>query len=83
MATASAEKMRGGQPAIPATLRTLLGGTWCEAAVVTAAPHAQAAAIARLAWRRYQAGLAGDAATIEPNYVRRSDAELLRSGPAA
>lgn len=64
-----------------AGLRALLAGTRFEPAVVTAAPPEQAAAIARLAWRRFQAGLAGDAASIEPNYVRRSDAEMLRMGP--
>ena len=64
-----------------AALRAMLAGTAFENAWVTAAPPAQAAAIARLAWRRYRAGDSGDAAVIEPNYVRRSDAEMLWRAP--
>lgn len=41
------------------------------------APRAIAGAIARIAIRRANNGLAQDPATIEANYVRRSDAELL------
>jgi tRNA threonylcarbamoyladenosine biosynthesis protein TsaB len=44
---------------------------------ITAAPRALAAAIGRIALERFRAGLARDPASIEPNYVRRSDAELL------
>lgn len=66
-----------------AALRTLLAGTSFEHAMVTAAPPSQAAAIGRLAWRRFQAGGAGEAAAIEPNYVRRSDAEMLWRAPSA
>lgn len=64
-----------------AALRSILRGTAFEEAMITAAPPAQAAAIARLAWRRYRAGVSGDAAGIEPNYVRRSDAEMLWRPP--
>lgn len=64
-----------------AALRAWLAGTAFEHATVTAAPASQAAAIARLAWRRYRAGIPGDAAAIEPNYVRRSDAEMLYRPP--
>lgn len=60
-----------------AWLGELLAGSPFERAAVTTAPPSQAAAIARLAWRRFCAGAAGDAAGIEPNYVRRSDAEML------
>jgi tRNA threonylcarbamoyladenosine biosynthesis protein TsaB len=46
----------------------------------TTAPHALAAAIARIAWQRWQAGEAADPAALDANYVRRSDAELLWKG---
>jgi tRNA threonylcarbamoyladenosine biosynthesis protein TsaB len=46
----------------------------------TTAPRAQAAAIARIAWRRWQTGEAADPAALDANYVRRSDAELLWKG---
>jgi len=46
----------------------------------TTAPPALAAAIARIAWRRWQAGDASDPAALDANYVRRSDAELLWKG---
>jgi len=64
-----------------AALRSILRGTAFEEAMITAAPPAQAAAIARLAWRGCRAGVSGDAAGIEPNYVRRSDAEMLWRPP--
>jgi tRNA threonylcarbamoyladenosine biosynthesis protein TsaB len=41
------------------------------------APRILAGTIARIAMRKAAAGLAQDPATIEANYVRRSDAELL------
>ena len=46
----------------------------------TTAPRALAAAIARIAWTRWQAGQASDPADLDANYVRRSDAELLWKG---
>jgi tRNA threonylcarbamoyladenosine biosynthesis protein TsaB len=46
----------------------------------TTAPRALAAAIARIAWRLWQAGQALDPATLDANYIRRSDAELLWKG---
>jgi len=46
----------------------------------TAAPRALAAAIARIAWSRWQAGETSDPAALDANYVRRSDAELLWKG---
>jgi len=46
----------------------------------TTAPHAQAAAITRIVWQRWQAGEASDPAALDANYVRRSDAELLWKG---
>jgi len=46
----------------------------------TTAPRVLAAAIARIAWRRWQAGEAADPAALDANYVRRSDAELLWKG---
>ena len=62
-------------------LRSLLAGTLFENVPITQAPTKQACAIARLAWRRFRAGTAGDAVSIEPNYVRRSDAEMLWRSP--
>jgi tRNA threonylcarbamoyladenosine biosynthesis protein TsaB len=44
---------------------------------ITMAPRALAGAIGRIALERFRAGLARNPASIEPNYVRRSDAELL------
>lgn len=41
------------------------------------APQALAAAIGRIASRRFCAGDAGDPAALDANYVRRSDAELF------
>jgi tRNA threonylcarbamoyladenosine biosynthesis protein TsaB len=53
----------------------------CVAGVpVTPAPRAIAAAVARLALARYQAGETQDPAALDANYVRRSDAELLWKG---
>lgn len=46
----------------------------------TTAPPALAAAIARIAWRRWQVGEVSDPAALDANYVRRSDAELLWKG---
>jgi tRNA threonylcarbamoyladenosine biosynthesis protein TsaB len=45
------------------------------------APRALAAAIARIAESRLRRGLAVDAARVDANYVRRSDAELLWNKP--
>ena len=41
------------------------------------APRVLAAAIAQIAWRRFDAGETSDPAEVDANYVRRSDAELL------
>ncbi len=65
----------------PAALRAQLAGTSFEDARVVQSPPMQAAVIGRLAWRRYLTGELGDAVKIEPNYVRRSDAEMLWNGP--
>lgn len=46
----------------------------------TTAPRALAAAIARIAWSRWQVGQTCDPAALDANYVRRSDAELLWKG---
>jgi tRNA threonylcarbamoyladenosine biosynthesis protein TsaB len=54
-----------------------LAGTRFAAAPVVQAPRAQAAAVGRIAARRLAAGAARNAAAIDANYVRRSDAELL------
>jgi tRNA threonylcarbamoyladenosine biosynthesis protein TsaB len=47
---------------------------------VVTAPRALAAAIGRIAWTEFAAGLARDPAAIDANYVRRSDAELFWKG---
>jgi len=57
--------------------RAGLAGTRFERMPVVHAPRAQAAAVARIAARRLAAGRALDAAAVDANYVRRSDAELL------
>ncbi len=44
---------------------------------VVTAPRGMAHAIGRIAWMEVQAGRAQDAAQIDANYVRRSDAELF------
>lgn len=50
---------------------------------VIRAPQALAGAIAKIAAKRFDAGLARDPAEIDANYVRRSDAELLWRDPVA
>jgi tRNA threonylcarbamoyladenosine biosynthesis protein TsaB len=47
------------------------------AEVINDAPRLLAGAIARIAAKRFEAGLAQDPAEIDANYVRRSDAELM------
>ncbi|MGQ9633481.1 MAG: tRNA (adenosine(37)-N6)-threonylcarbamoyltransferase complex dimerization subunit type 1 TsaB [Bryobacteraceae bacterium] len=47
------------------------------AALRTVAPRWLASAVGRIAAQRLAAGLAGEAARAEANYVRRSDAELF------
>jgi tRNA threonylcarbamoyladenosine biosynthesis protein TsaB len=56
--------------------RQLLAGTSFEACDVLEW-RALAGSIARLAARQMQAGVKGDPASIDANYVRRSDAELM------
>jgi tRNA threonylcarbamoyladenosine biosynthesis protein TsaB len=53
-----------------------LAGTRFEGARIVTAPRALAAAIARIAADRLARGEAGDAASLDANYVRRTDAEL-------
>ncbi|HZL55603.1 MAG TPA: tRNA (adenosine(37)-N6)-threonylcarbamoyltransferase complex dimerization subunit type 1 TsaB, partial [Bryobacteraceae bacterium] len=53
------------------------------AKTITTAPRALAGAIAKIAMRRLESGAVSDPAAIEANYVRRSDAELLRTERAA
>jgi tRNA threonylcarbamoyladenosine biosynthesis protein TsaB len=57
-------------------LPVMAGSRFAQYPVVHA-PRAVAAAIAKLALRRADEGLAQDPAAIEANYVRRSDAELF------
>jgi tRNA threonylcarbamoyladenosine biosynthesis protein TsaB len=54
-----------------------LAGTRFEHARVTIAPRAIASALGWIACLRWREGRAADPATIDANYVRRSDAELL------
>jgi tRNA threonylcarbamoyladenosine biosynthesis protein TsaB len=54
-----------------------LRGTHFENAPVLEAPRAIAAAVARIAFRRFVCGQAQDPAVLDANYVRRSDAELF------
>ena len=60
-----------------APFEAALAGTRFAKSKITITPRALAGAIGRIALSRFQAGLARDPASIEPNYVRRSDAELL------
>lgn len=60
-----------------APFEAALAGTRFASSKVTIAPRALAGAIGRIALSRFRAGLARDPASIEPNYVRRSDAELF------
>jgi tRNA threonylcarbamoyladenosine biosynthesis protein TsaB len=57
-------------------LPLVLEGTRFESARIVNAPRALAAAIARIAACRLEHGEAGDAAGLDANYVRRTDAEL-------
>jgi tRNA threonylcarbamoyladenosine biosynthesis protein TsaB len=57
-------------------LPLVLEGTRFERARIVNAPPALAAAIARIAACRLEHGEAGDAAGLDANYVRRTDAEL-------
>jgi hypothetical protein len=54
-----------------------LSGTPFAGARVTRAPRALAAAIARIAFSKWQHGEAGGPEGLDANYVRRSDAELF------
>jgi tRNA threonylcarbamoyladenosine biosynthesis protein TsaB len=54
-----------------------LAGTRFSGAAVTTAPRALAGAVGLIAWGRLRGGESGDAAGIDANYVRRSDAELF------
>jgi len=60
-----------------ADFRALLAATRFAGATILAAPKALAAAIARIAFRRFGRGEAKDPAALDANYVRRSDAELF------
>ncbi len=57
--------------------RAALAGTRFAASRVRDVPRSLAAAIARIAAERFEAGLAEDPAALDANYVRRSDAELF------
>jgi tRNA threonylcarbamoyladenosine biosynthesis protein TsaB len=57
-------------------LTLVLDGTRFAGAPVLTAPRALAAAIGRIAAERLARGEAGDAAGLDANYVRRTDAEL-------
>jgi tRNA threonylcarbamoyladenosine biosynthesis protein TsaB len=57
-------------------LALVLAGTRFEGARIVTAPRALAAAIARIAGERLARGEASDAAGLDANYVRRTDAEL-------
>jgi tRNA threonylcarbamoyladenosine biosynthesis protein TsaB len=54
-----------------------LQATRFENSKITTAPRALAAAVGRIAHRRFLASLARDPAEIDADYVRRSDAELF------
>jgi tRNA threonylcarbamoyladenosine biosynthesis protein TsaB len=54
-----------------------LADTRFAGAAVTTAPRALAAAVGRIACERWRAGQTADPASLDANYVRRSDAELF------
>jgi tRNA threonylcarbamoyladenosine biosynthesis protein TsaB len=54
----------------------VLEGTRFAGARIVTAPRALAAAIAHIAGERLARGEASDAAGLDANYVRRTDAEL-------
>ena len=60
-----------------APFRPALAGTRFENAAVTHAPRAIAAAVGHIAAERLRGGVVEDAAVIDANYIRRSDAERL------
>jgi len=57
--------------------RAALAATRFATAPLTPVPRALAAAIGRIAVDQFRAGCTADAAAIDANYVRHSDAELL------
>lgn len=57
--------------------RPALQGTRFALSRITTVPRALAAAVGRIAYERWSAGLAKDPAEIDADYVRRSDAELF------
>ena len=57
--------------------RAALAGTPFEMLPISIAPRALAGKIGAIAVRRWKSGVQADAAGIEANYVRRSDAEIL------
>ena len=71
------ETLPPGVEFVTQDFRPELAGTRFAAAPVVAAPHALAGAIARIAAGRLLRGEASDAAALDANYVRRSDAELF------
>jgi tRNA threonylcarbamoyladenosine biosynthesis protein TsaB len=63
-----------------APVAAAIAASRARANLLVEAPQAMAAAIARIAWQRWQAGETSDPAALDANYVRRSDAELLWKG---
>lgn len=53
-----------------------LSGTPFEESLIGEVPRAQAAAIGRIAARRFASGRVSDPAALDANYVRRADAEM-------
>lgn len=66
----------------PAHFRARLQGTRFDGAPFAVASRSQAAAMARIAWRKWRAGENGDPAVVKANYVRRPEAERLWQPPA-
>ena len=58
-----------------------LAGTKFASAKITPAPRVLAAAVGRVAFRLFAAGKAQDAAQVDANYIRRSDAERFWRDP--
>ena len=64
----------------PQVLAQALANSPLQGSLVQQVPATLAPTVGRLAWRKAQRGETVDALTLDANYIRRSDAELLWKG---
>ncbi len=76
---AGAERVLIASPT-PLVLTKALAGSRLRDSLVQQVPAILAPAVGLLAWRKAQRGETVDALTLDANYIRRSDAELLWKG---